>query len=172
MKTITKLRILYPVGSAISMFSLLYASTSVEGSILFKTGQLGQIIMQLFQIAIAVLLYKLFEKTDKMQALFMAILGILAVPLALMAILIPDAMRLAEVFWGLWLIPMGTLVIKSGMFPKWIGYFLYLGASGYLVGTTSFFLTGSIPVYAKILMACELVWVLWITIRGAKEVQT
>ena len=125
--------------------------------------------MQIFQIIIVVLLYKFFENTDKMQALMLALFGLLGVPMALMGIIIPEAMHLAEVFWGLWLIPMAILVIKSGMFPKWVGYTLFLGASGYLIGTVSFYLAGSIPVYAKALMGCELIWVLWITTVGAKE---
>lgn len=171
MKTINKLRILYPIWTIISVFSLLYATTLASESLLFKIGQLGQIIVQLFQIIIALLLYKLFKKTDEVQALMMTLLGVMGVPFAMMSILTPDASHLAAVFWGLWLIPMGTLVIKSKMFPKWIGYFLYLGALGYLGGTVSFFLIGSIPTYIESLTFGELVWVLWITIIGTKNVQ-
>lgn len=171
MKTITKLRILYPIWTVISIFSLLYAPTLASESTLFKIGQLGQIIVQLFQIAIALLLYKLFMETDKEQASLIAIFGLLGVPFSLMAILIPDAIHLAEVFWGLWLIPIGTLVIKSGMFPKWIGYFLYLGSLGYFGATISFFLIGYVPSFVDYFTMGELVWVLWITFVGAKEVQ-
>lgn len=169
MKTITKLRILYPIWTIISIFSLLYAPTFVSESFVFKLGQLGQIIVQLFQIAVALLLYKLFEKTDKTQAFLLALFGILGVPFSMMAVLIPDAVHLAGVFWGLWLIPMGTLVIKSEMFPKLIGYFLYAGAFGYLGGTIFFFLTGSVPSYIETFTFGELIWVLWITFKGAKK---
>lgn len=169
MKTITKLRIIYPIWTVISIFSLLYASTLAEESLLFKLGQLGQIVVQVFQIAVVLLLYKLFEKTDKTQAFWMGLLGVMGVPFAMMAILLPDASYLAEVFWGLWLIPLGTLIIKSKMFPKLIGYLLYLGSAGYLGGTICFFLTGSVPSYIEVFTVGELVWVLWITIRGAKK---
>ena len=170
MKPITKLRILYPIWTVTGIFSLLYAPTLESESILFKLGQLGQIIVQLFQIAVALLLYKLFEKTDKIQAFMMSLLGILGVPFAMMAILTPDALHLSGVFWGLWLIPMGTLVIKSRMFPKWVGYFLYLGSVGYLGGVATFFLIGTVPAYIEALIFGELIWVLWITIRGVREV--
>ena len=169
MKTITKLRILYPIWTIISIFSLLYAPTLTADSMLFKFGVLGQIVVQIFQIVIALLLYKLFEKTDKVQAFMLALLGILGVPFSLMSIFTPDAMHLAEVFWGLWLIPMGTLVIKSNMFPKWLGYFLYLGSLGYLGGTIFFFLTGSVPSFVDIFTIGELIWVVWITVFGTKE---
>lgn len=171
MKTITKLRILYPIWTVISIFSLLYAPTLTSESIFFKLGQLGQIIVQLFQIAVALLLYEFFEKTDKVQASMIVIFGLLGVPLALMGILTPEASHLAEVFWGLWLIPIGTLVIRSRMFPKWVGYFLYLGSLGYLGGTISFFLIGFVPAYVEAFTMGELIWVLWITIIGAKEIQ-
>ena len=99
MKTITKLRILYTVWTVLGIFLLIYAPTLSSDTILFKLGQLGQIIVQLFQIAVALLLYKLFEKTDKVQAFIMALFGILGVPLSLMGILIPEATHLAGVFW-------------------------------------------------------------------------
>ena len=169
MKTITKLRILYPLWAIVGTFSLLYAANLPSDSIIFKIGQVGQILVQLFQIAVALLLYKLFEKTDKTNALMIVVFGLLAVPLSLMGILFPDAIHLAEIFWGLWLIPIGTLAIKSRMFPKWIGYCLYIGALGYLGGVISFFLIGSIPDYIEVLTMGEVIWLLWITIRGAKE---
>jgi hypothetical protein len=170
-KTITKLRILYPIWTVISIFSLLYAPTLASESTLFKLGLLGQIIVQLFQIAVALLLYKLFVETDKEQASMIVIFGLLGVPLSLMGILIPEASHLAEVFWGLWLIPIGTLVIRSGMFPKWIGYFLYLGSLGYFGASISFFLIGYVPAFVDVFTIGELIWVLWITVIGAKEIQ-
>ncbi|WMW25165.1 DUF4386 domain-containing protein [Methanolobus sediminis] len=171
MKTITKLRILYPAWIVISIFSLLYAPTLASESTLFKVGQLGQIVVQLFQIMIALLLYKLFMETDKEQASLIAIFGILGVPLSLMGILMPEALHLAEVFWGLWLIPIGTLVIRSGMFPKWIGYFLYIGSLGYFGATVSYFLIGSVPASVDIFTMGEVIWALWITFVGAREVR-
>ena len=39
-----------------------------------------------------------------------------------------------QIFYGLWLAPMGYLVYKSkGMFPKWLGVLLLVGAGCYLV---------------------------------------
>lgn len=169
MRTITKLRILYPIWTVISVFALLYAPTLASESFLFKLGQLGQIVVQLFQIAVALLLYSLFVKTDKTQAFMLALFGILGVPFSMMAIFIPEAIHLAEVFWGLWLIPTGMLVIQSKMFPKVIGYFLFIGAIGYLGGTVFYFITGSVPFYIEVLTFGELVWVLWITFVGAKD---
>jgi hypothetical protein len=37
------------------------------------------------------------------------------------------------IFWGLWLLPFGYLVWKSGFLPKSLGFFLMLGCFGYLI---------------------------------------
>ncbi len=169
MKTIITLRILYPIWTLVSIFALLYAPGLESGTLLFKFGELGQIIVQLFQIAVALLLYRLFKEVDNILAFLLALFGILGVPFSMMAILIPDAIHLAGVFWGLWLIPMAMLAIKSKMFPKAIGYFLYLGAFGYLAGTICHFLLGSIPSYIEIFTFGEIVWVFWITFVGVKR---
>jgi len=34
---------------------------------------------------------------------------------------------IVQVFWGLWLLPLGLLIIKSGFMQKWIGYLLVTG---------------------------------------------
>ncbi|MEZ5335232.1 MAG: DUF4386 domain-containing protein [Methanolobus sp.] len=109
--------------------------------------------------------------TDKEQASLIVIFGLLGVPFSLMGILMPEAIHLAEIFWGLWLIPIGTLVIRSGMFPKWIGYLLYVGSLGYFGATVSYFLIGYVPGYVDILTMGELIWIIWITVMGAKEIQ-
>ena len=39
---------------------------------------------------------------------------------------------LTEVFWGLWLLPFGYLVFRSGFLPRILGVLLMLGCFGYL----------------------------------------
>jgi hypothetical protein len=41
-------------------------------------------------------------------------------------------LQIDEAFWGLWLLPFGILVIKSGAIPKIIGAFLLLGGFAWL----------------------------------------
>jgi hypothetical protein len=48
---------------------------------------------------------------------------------------------IAQVFFGLWLVPLGYLAYKSlGMFPKWLGVLLILGGICYLVDLLAQFL--------------------------------
>ena len=42
---------------------------------------------------------------------------------------------IAQIFFGLWLVPLGYLAYKSGMFPKALGVLLIVGGACYLVGT-------------------------------------
>ncbi len=85
------------------------------------------------------------------------------------------ATLVAEIFWGLWLIPFGQLAFKSGFIPRLIGILLILGGVAYViqVGTTLLFpdyksivskLTGLFPTVA------ELSTILWLLIKGVKSV--
>ncbi len=47
---------------------------------------------------------------------------------------------IAEIFFGLWLVPMGYLAYKSGMFPKALGVALNVAAVCYLVDMLALFL--------------------------------
>jgi hypothetical protein len=49
--------------------------------------------------------------------------------------------RLASVFWGLWLLPFGYLVYKSGFLPKALGILLMVGCFGYVFNFAGGFLS-------------------------------
>lgn len=83
--------------------------------------------------------------------------------------------QIAEVFWGLWLIPLGLLVYKSGFVPRVLGILLFVGCLGHLLSFISTFL---FPEYSSILipvaetvMIGELPIFLWLLIKGAKNQQ-
>ena len=83
--------------------------------------------------------------------------------------------HIAEIFWGLWLIPLGLLVYKSGFIPKALGVLLIVGCFGQLISFLSIFL---FPGYSTILtpiaetiMVGELPIFLWLLIKGVKDQQ-
>ena len=43
-----------------------------------------------------------------------------------------NGILVSKIFWGLWLLPFGYLVFKSGFLPKILGILLMLGCFGYL----------------------------------------
>src|SRR5687768_10328652 len=47
---------------------------------------------------------------------------------------------IAQIFFGLWLVPLGYLAYRSGMFPKALGVVLIVGGASYLVDLLARFL--------------------------------
>ena len=86
-----------------------------------------------------------------------------------------NGIMVAEIFWGLWLIPLGILVYKSRFVPKVLGVLLIVGCFGHLLSFLSTFL---FPDYSAILipisemvMFGELPVFLWLLIKGVKDQQ-
>jgi hypothetical protein len=40
-----------------------------------------------------------------------------------------------QVFWGLWLFPIGSLVLRSGFLPRWLAYPLFAAGAGYVINS-------------------------------------
>jgi len=38
-----------------------------------------------------------------------------------------------QIFWGLWLFPIGILVMRSGFIPRWLAYPLFFAGAGYVL---------------------------------------
>ncbi len=89
-----------------------------------------------------------------------------------------NLMQVSIIFWGLWLLPFGFLVFRSGFVPKWLGVLLMLGAPFYVGSYVGGVLD---PEYTKTLIskvigfgfgipevAGELGTGLWLLIGGAK----
>jgi Domain of unknown function (DUF4386) len=78
-----------------------------------------------------------------------------------------------EIFWGLWLIPLGQLILKSGYLPRIIGIFLILGGVAYVIEVMDYillseklsFITDFFPIFYTV---GELSTVLWLLIKGVK----
>ena len=77
-----------------------------------------------------------------------------------------------EIFWGLWLLPFGLLVFRSGFLPRFLGIWLMLGCFAYLVLSLTALLfppyyEAAFP-FAQPFLFGELAIVLWLLIKGAK----
>jgi hypothetical protein len=46
-----------------------------------------------------------------------------------------QGLSIAGIFWGLWLLPLGTLIIRSIYLPKWLGISVIIGGLGYVLRT-------------------------------------
>jgi hypothetical protein len=83
---------------------------------------------------------------------------------------------IAQIFFGLWLVPLGYLAYKSGMFPQALGVLLIAGGACYLVGTLAAFLAPGagqqINTFITIPSAIAEVWmVLYLLVIGVKTVE-
>ena len=73
--------------------------------------------------------------------------------------------HVAQIFYGLWLLPLGYLVYRSGAFPRLLGVLLMMGCGGYLGALVA-------PSLAEVLAwpagLAEISFLLWLLVRGAK----
>jgi hypothetical protein len=80
---------------------------------------------------------------------------------------------MVEVFWGLWLLPLGLLVIKSRFMPAFLGILLIIAFVGYVID----FLTRLLmPEYAAIVSSIagatkfgELAMIVWLLVKGVTQ---
>jgi hypothetical protein len=80
---------------------------------------------------------------------------------------------IAQVFFGLWLIPLGYLASKSGMFAKWLGIILIAGGLCYLVDLLAAFLAPGFgqsihPIVVIPSAVAEISMVIYLLVVGVK----
>lgn len=157
---------------------------------LFRLGILGGLLTQVIQVFVALKLNQLFKKTHGQMALFMMVSVLMGVPIAMvnelnyfavleslgneeqvtMFLSIHDyGLQIAQIFWGLWLFPMGALVYKAVNLPKWIGILLILAGAGYMTDSFVALLGINIEVvFSEFTFIGELALVFWLLVKGGK----
>ena len=74
--------------------------------------------------------------------------------------------------WGLWLLPFGLLVIKSGFIPKFVGAALLVSCVAYVVASVTYVLfPGYLSAVSKLTLPLgsgELFMLLWLFIKGVR----
>lgn len=130
---------------------------------LFRAGIAAFLLMQIAFLLLPLALYRVLGDVDRPVAILMVVLATVSVPIGLVAVshrmdalpLLHGAtvqvsataeaafaqciqqyrtgLRLASLFWGLWLLPFGWLVLRSARLPRVLGMLLLLGGVGYVV---------------------------------------
>ena len=172
---------------------------------LLRLGIASELFSHVVFIFLALVLYRLFKAVSEKQAVLMATLILVSMPIVFINVLNEIAAALlvsgdfssvfdraqldafaylllrlhsrgfavAEIFWGLWLFPFASLVIRSGFIPRVLGFLLIIAGCGYLVGSVaSLLVAGQTPVanrVASILTAGELPIIFWLLIWGVKR---
>ncbi len=126
---------------------------------LFRAGIAAFLVMQVAFLLVPLALYRVLGDVNRCAAIAMVALAVVSVPIGLMAVthrmealsllqgtaVDADAafalclqrygfgLRIASLFWGLWLLPFGWLVLRSARLPRVLGVLLILGGIGYVV---------------------------------------
>jgi len=195
--------LLIPLG----IFGIIYVPTSLivadditqtisnikANEMLFRGSILSALTVQLFNIVLVILLFKLFTHVNKTMSYIMVIFSLLAVPIvflneinhiAVLSLIDSNSKHLillcldlhqhgiiiAQVFWGLWLFPLGYLVYKSGTVPKFIGVLLIIGCMGYVIDSFTLILFPSLGItFSEFTFIGEVIFPLWLLIKGVKQ---
>ena len=81
-----------------------------------------------------------------------------------------QGLNIAEIFWGLWLFPMGYLIFKSGFLPRILGILLMIGCFGYVTESLAAFLGYNVSLIFFTSWG-ELLLLLWLLIKGVNVEQ-
>ncbi len=213
-KTARLAGILYLLMAPLGIFGILYipstlfvpgdmaatASNILENQLLFRLSIVSAIVVQLVNIWVAILLYKLLKPVNQTHASLMVIFLLLGVPIAYLneltyfAVLLlvngggplasfttdqmlahmslfldlhKHGIMIAQVFWGLWLFPMGYLIFRSGYLPRILGILLMIGCFGYVIDSFIFFVNPDFGVtFSEFTFLGEILMPLWLVIKG------
>jgi len=79
---------------------------------------------------------------------------------------------IAQIFWGLWLFPMGYLIFKSNFLPLALGILMIIGGFGYLVDSFVYFIFPDFDVtFSEFTFLGELLLPLWLMFKGVNHEQ-
>ena len=163
---------------------------------LFRLGFLGDLVAGTCWLLTAMALYVLLRHVDRLAAAAMVIFAAVGAAIQCLnqlnqytALTVattggPDSVTLMfatmqrhgyvidEVFLGLWLVPLGYLVIRSGYFPKLLGWLLIVACAGYLIDLFTQVLAPSHSGLVATVITYpagalgELTFLLWLLVRG------
>lgn len=171
----------------------------VEHESLARAGVALELLIVVTQALAAVWFYLLFRTADPLAAGGIAAFGLVnAITILISAALLATAAELAldpvgdaaatvqllylvsgnlwgvgAVFFGLWLIPMGWCVLRSGWMPRALGWILVGGGIGYLLSAFIRYLAPDAPVVADALVIPATVGEFWMVgyllVRGVRR---
>jgi hypothetical protein len=82
----------------------------------------------------------------------------------------------AEIFWGLWLLPLALLVYRSRFLPRFLGVWLALAGFAWVILSLTGILfpqvQDHVDTYTQPAVFGELAFMLWLVIKGARTVPT
>jgi len=172
------------------------SSNVLSNESLFRASVLGDTVFLVAFLLLSLSLYNLLKDVRQTVAKLMVALVVVALPIALLnnaneltalslfakgeptqAMAYIDAFSngglIAEVFWGLWLFPLGFLMFQSGFMPKTLGALVMIGCFGYLADSVAGIMSpsarGMMGPAVGISAIAEIATLLWLLIWGVKR---
>ena len=171
------------------------AATVRASAGLFRIAFATDVVNIVCFLVVAVLLHSVLGEVDRMVAMAMVLFN--AVAVAIMGVNLVDhlgALRaansddglvlrlleahadgylVAQVFFGLWLLPLGYLVFRSGWFPRALGVVVMAGSAGYLGDLVVRFAAADLraalsPVLLGVASLAEVSLLLWLLVRSVR----
>ncbi len=171
---------------------------------LFRLGMALEMVSFTAFLILPLILYSIFHRVNKTASVLMVALAVASVPIAFAGVLnqftvldllhqadFPnqdleseamlflgryfDSHLVGQIFWALWLFPLGYMAYKSSLIPKILGIFLMLGSIGYLIdffGKVIFTAYPDTAIASYITIPAsigEIGTCLWLLIMGARE---
>lgn len=181
-------RTLFIMGDAAATSRNILANATV-----FRMSILGDIVTEVAFLLIALCLYSLLKEVRRGAARAMLSMVVIAVTMTIFntgteiaaislfetndqihgilllrvyqALIIPTS-----VFFGLWMLPLGYLFIKSGFMPKTLGIILMIGSSGYVIHAVFRIIAPSISEQFVLLsVVAEVATIIWLLVFGVKK---
>jgi hypothetical protein len=148
-------RLLKPVGKNMALLMVMFVVAGVSIAMLSEITQLA--VLRLLSGAE----YVTGFTSDQLQALTLLFLHMHS-----------QGINIAQIFWGLWLFPLGYLVFKSGFLPRILGVLLIIGCFGYLTQSFIAFLSPGLKLNIAFITGWgELLLLLWLLIKGVSVEQ-
>jgi hypothetical protein len=166
----------------------------LASELLFRTGTVSWLVGHIILIFLALVLYRLFKPVNNDHAVLMVVLALLCVPIVFLnevnslavlhllksspsdpqvhaqVMLFLDMRQsgilFAQVFFGLWLFPLGRLMYRSGFLPWVLGVLMLIAAAAYLMDAITQLLFPGFPTISQFTFIGELLFPLWLVIKG------
>ena len=168
---------------------------------LFRLCMAAEILSAVGFLFIALALYRVFVGFDKFASSLMVTLWVVSIPISCLNLLNKIAVLhvlssgdqtvqsqqlvmlfldlhrwgiiIAQIFWGLWLLPLGVMIVRSRYLPRLIGFLVIAAACAYPISSFTFLLA---PTHGDAVSTAsmyvggfgELPLMLWLIVKGAK----
>lgn len=163
---------------------------------LARAGIAFELLVVVTQALAAAWFYRLFRSADPVNAAGIAAFGLVnavailgsaamlatavevaltpagdaAATVQLLYVIAGNLWNVGALFFGLWLIPMGRCVLRSGWMPRGLGWVLVAGGIGYVLSTFARYLVPDVPLISDVLVLPSVVGEFWmigyLLIRG------